>query len=347
MTDSSREGRTAAARFQALCELAQEMALVEDEASMHGVVLDVSRRVLEFVNCAILLIDEDSGELVIVAQHGYPEETQGLRLSLEGERGISRWVAEHGRTLYVPDVREDPRYVPGVPEARSELAVPIRIRDRTIGVINVESDRVDAFDPEGAFLLEALASQLAVMLELRRARTELQRLTWIDALTAAYNRRYLDQALAAEIERAERYAHPLGLVMFDLDDFKEINDRFGHEVGDRVLIAFADLLRQAVRGIDTVIRYGGDEFLVMMPETAGEGVALAAQRIRDAVEAALNASEEVPGGWPLRISVGYAVRLPGDEAGERLREADRAMYADKHAREFPRAEPLGRDAVNG
>src|SRR5687768_13535012 len=108
------------------------MALVDDEQSIYGLVLDSARRVLDFYNCAILRIDPDARELVIVEQYGYPDETLGMRLPLAGERGISRWVALHGERLYVPDVHEDPRYVSGVPEARSELAVPIRIRDRTI-----------------------------------------------------------------------------------------------------------------------------------------------------------------------------------------------------------------------
>jgi diguanylate cyclase (GGDEF)-like protein len=321
----------AAERFQALCELTQEMALVEEERAIYSLVLDVAQRVLDLFNCAIMLIDEEGTALLTVEQCGYPEETRGFRISMESDLGISRWVAQHGETLYVPDVRQDQRYVPGVPEARSELAVPIRIHDRTIGVINVESDRVDAFDPDSALLLEALASQLALALELRRVRQELERLTYTDALTGAFNRRYLERILPTEKERAERFDHPMGLLMFDLDGFKEINDHFGHALGDKVLMAFADALSQTVRRIDIVIRYGGDEFLVVLVETDEEGAARAGERIREEVERRLNDSPSLPEGWAIRVSVGLAVWQPGDDVGEKLREADRAMYADKQS----------------
>lgn len=319
-------------RFQALCELSQEMTLAEDEATVYRVVLEVARKVLDFFNCAILLVDEASRELVMVAEHGYPPDTRGLRLPLAGGRGLSCWVVTHGEILSVPDVREDERYVAGVPEARSELAVPIRFQGRTLGVLNVESDRVDAFDRDEALLLQALASQMAVALEARRARVELERQSITDSLTGALNRRFLNRFLETERARAERYERPIGLLMMDLDDFKSINDTYGHERGDRILVAFADALRGAVRKIDSVIRYGGDEFLVVLPETAVEGADTAAERIRSAVEAVLLAGDALPAEVTISVSAGVAVHHPGDDLEAKLREADAAMYADKRRR---------------
>ncbi len=324
--------RDPAGRFQALCELAQEMALVEGERAIHRVVIEVARKVLDFVNCAILMIEKDAGELVIVAQSGYPEGTLGMRLPLFGDKGISRWVAEHSETLYVPDVRADARYIPGVPECRSELAVPVRFQGDTIGVVNVESEHLDAFDRDGALLLEALASQMAVAIELHRARAELERLTYTDALTGVHNRRYLDRILPNEKERAERFHHPLGLLMVDLDGFKEVNDRYGHARGDEVLRTFAEILQTTARRIDVVIRYGGDEFLVLLVETDESGAGGAARRIRQAVESALNDSPAVPDDCSLRVSIGVAVRRPGEDIRVKIGEADVAMYADKQER---------------
>lgn len=330
MTETGTEsvaGRTD--RFTALCELSQEMALVQDEPSIYRVVLEVARKVLDFTNCAILLIDSATEELVMVDEQGYPPETRGLRLPLKGGKGISRWVAEHGEPLYIPDVREDDRYVEGVPEARTELAVPIRIQGRTLGVLNVESDVVDAFDADEALLLQALASQLAVAIELFRTRSELDRQSITDALTGTYNRRYLERLLPGEQDRAERFDRPIGLLMLDLDDFKAINDRFGHQRGDAVLIAFAEALRKTVRKIDPVIRYGGDEFLVVLLETDDTGARRAAERIRDAVVASLRADPAVPQDYDLGVSIGLAVRNPGEDIGLKLNEADREMYAQK------------------
>ncbi|MBW3660848.1 MAG: sensor domain-containing diguanylate cyclase [Gemmatimonadetes bacterium] len=321
--------RSRSDRFEALCALAQEMALLEDEREVHRVVLQVARRVLDFSNCAILLIDDQANELVMVAERGYPEETRGIRLPVGAGKGISAWVAEHGERLYVPDIREDDRYVPGVEEARSELAVPIKVLDRTIGVLNVESSEVDGFDEDEMMLLQALASQLAVALELNRARAELDRLSITDPLTGVYNRRFLERLLPSEKERAERFDHPIGLLMFDLDDFKEINDRYGHPRGDDVLVAFARSLTSSVRKIDPVVRFGGDEFLVILLETDEKGTKHACRRIRDEAVGRLRADPAVDDEWDLSVSVGVAIRHPGEDLAQKIREADQAMYEQK------------------
>ena len=319
-------------RLQALCELSQEMTLAADEQTIYRVVLEVARKVFDFFNCAILLVDERTRELVMVDEHGYPPETRGLRLPLDQGRGLSCWVAEHGQILYVPDVLRDERYVAGVPEARSELAVPIRFQGRTLGVLNVESDRVNAFDRDEALLLQALASQMAVALEARRALAEIDRQSITDSLTGAFNRRYLARLLSAERSRAARYDRPIGFLMIDLDDFKSVNDHHGHARGDQVLIAAAEALMTAVRQIDSVIRYGGDEFLVVLPETSEEGVGPAAERIRRVVLDTLAAGTAVPADFRLGLSMGTAVHHPGEDLDGKLREADAAMYVDKRRR---------------
>ncbi|HUP20788.1 MAG TPA: sensor domain-containing diguanylate cyclase [Gemmatimonadota bacterium] len=320
------------ARFEALSALSQEMALVGEEREIYGVVLDVAHRVLEFLNCAILLMDSETGELVMVAERGYAAETRGIRLPLGTGRGISAWVAEHGQRLYVPDVRKEERYIRGVDEARSELAVPIQIQGRTLGVLDVESHEVDAFDDDDAMLLQGLASQMALAIELLRAREELERMSVTDPLTGVYNRRFLERLLPGEKERAERFDHPIGLIMFDLDDFKEVNDQFGHHRGDQVLKAFAEALSDSVRKIDPVVRYGGDEFLVVLLETDERGVLAAGERIAGEVVERLNASTAVGETWRVSISMGCAVRMPGEDLDLKLREADTDMYRRKGLR---------------
>ena len=161
---------------------------------------------------------------------------------------------------------------------------------------------------------------------------ELERQSITDSLTGAFNRRYLTRLLAAESSRAARYDRPIGLLMTDLDDFKAINDRFGHARGDQVLVAAAEALAGAVRQIDSVIRYGGDEFLIVLPETSREGVGPAAERIRGVVLETLASGPAVPAGVRVGLSVGTAVHHPGEDLDAKLREADAAMYADKRGR---------------
>ena len=152
-----------------------------------------------------------------------------------------------------------------------------------------------------------------------------------DALTGAYNRYYLDELLVQEAKRAERYDHPVGILMIDVNRFKEINDRFGHQAGDKVLQAIAALLKETVRETDIVIRYGGDEFLLICPETDGETEAIK-KRILEAM-----ANEETIGQWidfPVTLSIGTAHWSPGSGAAidRVLAEADKRMYDVKPKR---------------
>jgi len=152
-----------------------------------------------------------------------------------------------------------------------------------------------------------------------------------DALTGVYNRHYLDELLEQEAKRAERYNHPIGILMIDVNRFKEINDRFGHQVGDKVLQAIAALLEETVRETDIVVRYGGDEFLLICPETNGE-----TETIRERILQAM-VSQEGMGqliDFPVTLSIGSAHWAPGSGGSidRVLAEADKRMYDVKTKR---------------
>ena len=159
---------------------------------------------------------------------------------------------------------------------------------------------------------------------------QLKELAIRDPLTAAYNRHYFDEVLQQETARSKRYGHPVAFLMVDVNRFKEINDRFGHQVGDRVLQAVGDVLRQNVRECDTVIRYGGDEFLVILPETT-ERAEVAVERIHAAV-ARRNAENPLLE-FPVTLAIGIDHWQPDDPRPIEsvLSEADRRMYVDKRA----------------
>jgi diguanylate cyclase (GGDEF)-like protein len=150
-----------------------------------------------------------------------------------------------------------------------------------------------------------------------------------DPLTSAYNRRYFNEAIEQEVARSKRYGHPIAFLMVDVNRFKEINDRFGHRMGDQVLRAVADVLRQNVRMSDTVIRYGGDEFLVILPETNGNAEA-AVERIHATV-AGRNVENSLLK-FPVTLAIGVDHWQPTDPRPIEvvLSEADRRMYEDKN-----------------
>ncbi|RKZ07599.1 hypothetical protein DRQ25_11185 [Candidatus Fermentibacteria bacterium] len=149
-----------------------------------------------------------------------------------------------------------------------------------------------------------------------------------DPLTGVHNRLYFDEAIEREVDRARRYNHSIGIVMIDIDNFKEVNDRFGHQKGDEVLCAVAGKLQEVVRKADSVIRYGGDEFLLILPET-GSGTCQIVERLR----ADLNDLPEISSivNFPVTLSIGSAIWEPGEGISIHriLMKADNLMYQSK------------------
>jgi len=154
-----------------------------------------------------------------------------------------------------------------------------------------------------------------------------QSASMIDSLTNVFSRGFLRELLEGEIARAERNKRPLGVIMSDLDNFKQVNDRYGHLMGDYVLAQMAGILKTCVRGSDFVVRYGGDEFLVILSETDGPGAEIVKGRIQQKV-AEWNRNNRI-GEVPVGLSLGLYMHVPGQSAEQLVGEADARMYADK------------------
>jgi diguanylate cyclase (GGDEF)-like protein len=151
----------------------------------------------------------------------------------------------------------------------------------------------------------------------------------VDSLTNVFSRSFLRELLQGEISRAERNNRPLGLIMSDVDNFKMVNDRFGHLMGDYVLAQIASILKSCVRGSDYVVRYGGDEFLIVLSETDAPGSQVVVNRIREKVAEWDRASRI--GNLSIGVSMGLHQHLPGQSVEQAVSEADTRMYAAKRA----------------
>jgi diguanylate cyclase (GGDEF)-like protein/PAS domain S-box-containing protein len=164
--------------------------------------------------------------------------------------------------------------------------------------------------------------------QLQAANAELQQLSSIDRLTGLNNRGHWEDAIKLEYARHARYGSQASLVMFDIDHFKHINDTYGHQVGDKVLRAIAELVRGLIRTVDIAGRYGGEEFAVLLPDTDRQGAALFAERLRKAVEA----DEVIHEGQPIRCTISLGVSDLGSTVSEykqMIEQADQAMYVSK------------------
>jgi len=158
---------------------------------------------------------------------------------------------------------------------------------------------------------------------------EVYNLAVLDSVTGIYNRRYAEQRLISEIARTQRHRLGLTVILFDLDEFKQVNDKYGHAVGDGLLKAFAERLSKSTRGSDLAARYGGDEFVAILPECKPEGVQYVLKRLD-------GLTVEVGGEMlPISYSAGWADYLPGESAEELLKRVDADLYTNKRASKVP------------
>jgi diguanylate cyclase (GGDEF)-like protein len=163
---------------------------------------------------------------------------------------------------------------------------------------------------------------------------EVYKMALLDPLTGLFNRRYIEQRLEDEIKRSQRHGRALSVILFDLDEFKQVNDTYGHGAGDALLKAFADRLSRATRGSDASARYGGDEFLVVLPECKPENVQHVLKRL-EGIRVELEGRN-----LSLALSAGWAELISGESAKELLARADTALYANKRAKSAAHPQPV-------
>ena len=326
-------------RFVAMSELTKTIAPIQNIETLLQTILDKSADMLKAEQGSLMLLDDETDSLLLEAKKGTVDGvTQKLRIN-RGE-GIAGKVAEFGEAMLVENLEKDPRIRQKNRQhykTRSFVSVPLKIEDRIIGVLNL-SDKTtgEVFDEEDLKLIQSFATHCAVVVERNvflNQTEELKKLTMTDSLTGLLNRRHLYERLRAEVARSERTGHHLSLLMVDLDGFKTCNDSFGHLFGDKILKNVADILLNAVRSMDVVARFGGDEFMVILPET-DESLAMdIAERIRRNVinQVAEPNDVDAAGRHTLTASVGIVCYPEHGKSVEPLLEnVDKALYRAKH-----------------
>jgi diguanylate cyclase (GGDEF)-like protein len=285
-------------------------------------------------NWSLLLVDEEKNELCFeIAVGNAANSIKDIRLKI-GE-GIAGWVAQKGTPLIVPDVNSDPRFSRKADElsrftTRSIICIPLRIRDKVMGVIELINEK--NLPSPGQYELDALstiADYAAIALENARNFEQVQKLTITDDLTGLFNSRHLHYLLEIHIKQFETSRQQFSIIFFDIDSFKRINDRFGHLLGSRLLTELGKMLLGQLADEQEAARYGGDEFVIILPDTGKKEAVDFCRTLRENLNKKQFFSEE---GIDIRLTASFGIATFPDDAKSKdkiLQTADERMYKVK------------------
>lgn len=322
--------------MNALVDIGKALTSTLDLPEVLRLIMQKVSELLQPKTWSLLLVDDHSQELYFeIVVSPAAEQLKSIRLKI-GE-GIAGWVAKNGEPLLIPDVNKDPRFAPKVDEAvsfktRSIVCVPLKFKNKVTGVIElINSIGESTFDESDLELLSVVADYAAIGIENARNFTRIQQLVITDELTGLYNAAYLLDFLDYELSRAKRYDTEVSVIFIDLDHFKDVNDTHGHLVGSRLLSEVGHLIHEHIRKSDMAARYGGDEFVIVLPNTPKPGAYTLAKNLRDR----LRSTDFLTGsGLNLRITASLGLASYPTDADTKLalvRLADKAMYAAKDA----------------
>jgi diguanylate cyclase (GGDEF)-like protein len=316
--------RKRARQLEAINAIAQQSTAVMELEELLARACAVIQQAFQVQHVSIFLREE--GDIVLRAHHGT------LTLCIPpGERfraGRDPWSRLLGAsgTVVEKGLASRPESFRLFTEASSRMSIPLISFGQTLGVLTLHSSSPDAFPESELQPLESVADICANSIQNAHYVERVKQLAYLDGLTGIFNRRFFELRIVEEIERARRYATSMAVVMTDIDQFKKLNDEFGHLLGDEVLRQVSSLFHQNLRKIDVVCRYGGEEFALLLTQTGAQQAVTVAEKLRKLV-----AEWQFPGvPRAVTISAGVAV-FPDHGAGrdELIRAADNALYCAK------------------
>ena len=307
---------------RALVRLGQALEVSDDRRALLDVVLE-SVQVILGADHAVFFADAGTHLLAKAARGA----SGVLEARLDRGAGLAGWVAEEGQAARWPPGPASP--TPPEPDGDVALAVPLHAAGHLFGVVGLYG-RDRPFSKDDLATVTDFARQAQTSIDRTFAHEEARRLSITDGLTGLWNRRHLDLRCSEELDRAARFGEEFALVMCDLDDFSEVNNHHGHQVGDAVLVEVSNRLASSTRQVDLVARYGGEEFVLLLPRTDRSGALEVAEKVRAAVANQPIATDA--GALSITVSLGVACH-PGDgtTVAALVGAADAALYRAKRA----------------
>ena len=315
-----------ARQLQAINSIAQQTTAVLDLEELLDRVCQLIQDAFRVSHVSLLLREDH--DLVLRAHHGTltPSIPEGGRFGANTEPWAS--ILADGRTAMEKDLGKAPAHTKFFSETASRMFIPLVSFGQTLGVLALDSSKADAFRDGDQQSLESVADICATAIQNAHYVDRVKQLAYLDGLTGIFNRRFFELRIMEEIERARRYGTGMAVIMADIDEFKRLNDEFGHVLGDEVLRQVSSLFHQQLRKVDVVCRYGGEEFGILLTQVTAEQAITVAGKLRKMVE-----------GWQfpgvprtVTISAGAsAFPQHGTTRDGLVKAADSALYAAKQA----------------
>jgi diguanylate cyclase (GGDEF)-like protein len=319
--------------LEVLIEIGKALTSVLDLPGVLDVIMAQLNHLLHAQDWALLLRDAESGVLTCTAAPAPAGRARQGEQLVRGE-GIAGWVAEHDQPLLITDLGQERRFTGRAlgSAAGSVICVPVKIRERMLGVIELgKGPQEPPFIAEDLQVLLTIADYAAIAIDNARNFQRVSELAITDDLTGLYNSRHLHALLNEEVERVARYGGKLSVIFIDLDFFKQVNDTHGHLIGSRTLAEVGQLLRSNIRKVCKAARYGGDEFVIILPNTGKSGAMTLATRLRELFREYEFRDED---GSSFNLTASFGLATFPDDAGSKddlIRAADQAMYRVKES----------------
>ena len=318
--------RCRAHQLEAINIIAQQSTAVMELEELLNRVCAIIQQAFQVSQVSLLL--RDDGDLVMRAYHGEltPCFPPGGRFAVNREPW-SQIIASNA-TMIEKNLSAAPDSFRLFRESSSRMSIPLISFGQTLGVLTLHSSKVNAFRENKLKSLESVADICANSIQNAHYVERVKQLAYLDGLTGIFNRRFFELRIMEEIERARRYGTGMAVIMADIDQFKRLNDEFGHLLGDEVLRQVSSIFHQQVRKIDVVCRYGGEEFAVLLTQTNAEQALTVAEKLRKMV-----GQWQFPGvPRAITISAGVAAfPVHGRTRDEMIRAADSGLYAAKQS----------------
>jgi diguanylate cyclase (GGDEF)-like protein len=316
--------RQRASQLEAINAIAQQMTAVLDLKELLSKVCLLIQQAFQVCQVSVLLKDED--DLVLRASHGKLTGRAPEGGRLPADEGLWQRALAAGKTLIENDMKA-PDFGLSV-ETGSSMCIPLVSFGQTLGVLVLDTARAGAFNLNDIQPLESVADICATAIQNAHYVERVKQLAYLDGLTGIFNRRFFELRIVEEMDRARRYGSGLAILMVDIDQFKRLNDEFGHLLGDEVLRQVSSIFHQQLRKIDVLCRFGGEEFAILLSQTNAVHALGVAEKLRKTVEA-----WQFPG-VPRAVTIsGGTANYPehGSTRDELVKAADAGLYLAKQA----------------